>query len=275
MQLRSPWQVRQCVKAYGAQVVVRTDRAEAMPALLSRLPYGSSLVPGGDALFPDYVYSIVFARQQGDAAVLNRNGRRVAICQGKEQLLDLFESQIAQGVAKAARERVFVHCGVVGWRGQAILIPGRTCYGKTTLVARFLEAGATYYSDEFALLDVAGRVHPFSRPLQIRRHPGSLKQTPVSAEELGGAGGVGREEIQPALLLACRYRHGAGWRPRQITPGAAVLELLRHTVSAYKSPEPAFQATSHAVSRITAWRGWRGEAQPVVEWALRHLDAGL
>jgi hypothetical protein len=31
-------------------------------------------------------------------------------------------------------------------------------------VAELVRAGATYYSDEFAVLDSRGRVHPFPRP---------------------------------------------------------------------------------------------------------------
>jgi hypothetical protein len=272
--LRRPWQVRQWVTAYGARVVLRTNRAAVMPLLRSRLPLGSELSFQGDGGAPDHVYSIVFTGNGDQEAALLRDGRRVAFCRSQASLLDIFASQLALGVARAARERVFLHCGVVGWRGQAILIPGRTCYGKTTLVARFLEAGATYYSDEFALLDSAGHVHPYARPLQIRRQHGNLLQTPVSAEALGGAGGIGRDAIQPVLMLACRYRDRASWRPTQITPGAATLELLRHSLSAYWSPEAAFHAASLTASRLSAWRGWRGEAQPVVEWALRRLDAG-
>jgi hypothetical protein len=75
-------------------------------------------------------------------------------------------------------------------------------------------------------------------------------------------------------MLLCRYRKGATWRPREITPGAAALELLRHCFTAYWSPQAAFQAVSRASSHLAAWRGWRGEAQPVVEWALSLLDAG-
>jgi hypothetical protein len=270
--LRRPWQALECATAYGAEVVVRTNRAEAMPALLARLPCGSRLIADGEASHPKCVFSVVFSPNGDETFVLNRNGRRVALCRREEHLLDLFESQVALSVAKSATKYIFVHCGVVGWRGKAILIPGHTCYGKTTLVGRFLEAGAAYYSDEFAILDSAGKVHPYARPLQIRRQPGSLKQTPVTMEELGATGGIGQESIQPALLLCCRYREGGRWRPKELTPSVAALELLRYSFTAYWSMEAAFRAASESASRLSAWRGARGEAHEVVEWALRHLD---
>ena len=168
-----------------------------MPGLLSRLPLGSRLIAGEDGSAPDRVLSIAFSGQADQVAVIKRDGRRVYVCRGQAQLLDAIESEMALNVARAARERIFLHCGVVGWRGRAILIPGHTCHGKTTLVTRFLEAGATYYSDEFALLDDMGRVHPFARPLHIRRQPGSLKQTPVPAEEISGAGQLEKLRSNP------------------------------------------------------------------------------
>jgi len=261
--------------AYGAEVVVRSNRASVMPALLARLPYGSHLLAGEDTLHSKCVFSVVYSGNGDGSSVLNRNGRRVALCRNEEQLLDVFESQAALRVAKLATECIFVHCGVVGWEGRAILLPGSSCCGKTTLVKCFLEAGATYYSDEFALLDSEGKVHPYPRPLQIRRQPGSLKQTSVTVEELGAVGGIGREPIQPALMLCCHYREGGRWRPKELSPSVAALELLHLSFTAYWSMEAAFRATSQSASRLSAWRGTRGEAHEVVEWALRQLETGV
>jgi hypothetical protein len=272
--LRQPSGVLERAVAYGAEMVVRTNRAKAMPALLARLPYGSRLLAGGDAPHSKCVFTVIFSSNGDGSAVLNRNGRRVALCRDEGRLLDVFESQAALRVAKSATECIFVHCGVVGWGGRAILIPGSTCSGKTTLVRCFLEAGATYYSDEFALLDDEGKVHPYPRPLQIRCQPGSLKQTPVTVEELGAVGGIGQEPIQPALMLCCRYREGGRWRPKELSPGVAALELLHMSFTAYWSMEAAFRATSQSASRLKAWRGNRGEAHEVVEWALRQLETG-
>ena len=65
-------------------------------------------------------------------------------------------------VANYAPDRVFVHAGVVAWRGRALVLPGTSFAGKTTLVAELVRAGAIYYSDEYAVLDEQGRVHPYS-----------------------------------------------------------------------------------------------------------------
>jgi hypothetical protein len=266
------WQER--FSAYGTQVEVRTNRASILPTLMRRLPLGSEPIEADTGFEPDLDFSIEFPAENDSRAILRFDGRRVGTCQDEAELLDFFERQVTWRVSLAAKSRVFIHAGVVAWRGQGILIPGQTCFGKTTLVMRFLEAGATYYSDDLALLDGEGLVHPYARALQVRRQSGSLLQTRVPVEEIGGAPKVGREPIRPALMLACRYRQGAHWRPTELTPGAAALELLRQSFSAHKSTEFAFHAAGHAASQMSSWRGTRGEAQPVVEWALKLLDAG-
>ena len=89
-------------------------------------------------------------------------------------------------VAEEARRGVFVHAGVVGWKGRALVLPGKSGAGKTTLVAELIRAGATYYSDEYAVLDERGRVHPYARPLAVRvdgrrqrrRYPGVVRRPP-------------------------------------------------------------------------------------------------
>ena len=61
-----------------------------------------------------------------------------------------------------------MHAGAVAWRDRGIVIPGRSHSGKTTLVRALVEA-ARYYSDEFAVLDPQGRLHPYPLPLRSAR----------------------------------------------------------------------------------------------------------
>ena len=52
-----------------------------------------------------------------------------------------------------------------------------------------LRAGATYYSDEYALLDESGRVHPFARKLSLRQ-PDGARPLRCTANELGAPTGT-------------------------------------------------------------------------------------
>ena len=89
-------------------------------------------------------------------------------------------------IAEVARNRVFVHAGVVGWKGRAIVIPGRSYSGKSTLVSELIRAGAAYYSDEYAVFDSRGRVYPFAKPLEMRDVVRHVEEIASDARALGG-----------------------------------------------------------------------------------------
>lgn len=166
-------------------------------------------------------------------------------------------SHLTLHVAEFAPDYVFLHAGVVAWQDRALLLPGFSHAGKSTLVAELVRSGATYYSDEFALLDTDGRVHPFTRTLQMRR-PGRPEQTPLPLDHLNGSAGV--EPLPVALILFTQFADGAGWAPEALPPGRAVLEMFLHAVPAQRTPARVLATLSAAVHRATAYRTQRGEA---------------
>jgi hypothetical protein len=249
------------ISAFGVKVGVRVNEADAFGKLVPYLPVGwkpSSTESVG------CVYSIELdgVNDRAPAShLLYRDRKKIFTCAEERLLLDTFESHITIHVADRARDRVFVHAGVVGWRGRAIVIPGRSFSGKTTLITELLRAGAVYYSDEYSVFDRQGRVHPYARPLHIREN-GDSGQTKHAAEKLGAR--VGRKPLPLGLIVATRYRAGAYWRPRQISAGLGVLELLKNTVSARRAPEAALTSFQSAVAGAKVLRGIRGDAAEVV-----------
>jgi len=171
-------------------------------------------------------------------------------------------------VAERAPDHLFVHAGVVGWDGRAIVMPGASFAGKTTLVQAWLEAGATYYSDEFAVLDRGGRVHPFARPLAIRDSSTAvIRRVPVAA--LGAE--TGTTPLPIGLVLMTSYRVGARWRPRRLTAARTLLALMGHTVAARGNPAHSMPTLKQAVTGRMTFAGSRGEARPLLSGVLRHL----
>ncbi len=165
---------------------------------------------------------------------------------------------------------LFVHAGVVGWEGQAIVIPGRSFAGKTTLVKALVEAGAVYYSDEFAVLDKAGRVHPYPRPLSIRSNNGQhTRKTPV--ESLGGQAGV--DPLPVGLIVVTEYQPDAAWQPRKLTPGQALLALMDNTVAARRNPAHSMPILKQAVTRAVTLKSKRSEARDIAPRLLGRLAA--
>jgi hypothetical protein len=126
-----------------------------------------------------------------------------------------------------------------------------------------------YFSDEHAVLDDKGRIHPYPRPLSLRRGAGKRARK-VPVEELGGT--AGKKSIPVALVLATRYEAGRVWRPRRITPGRAVLELLSHTIPARRVPERAVATLRSVAERATVIKGVRGEASEIAKALLDRCE---
>jgi hypothetical protein len=174
-------------------------------------------------------------------------------------------------VANCAPDRVFVHAGVVGWQGHALVLPGTSFAGKTTLVAELVRAGATYYSDEYAVLDEHGRVYPYARDLQMRQ-PGSPEQTPFAAERLSGT--VGTAPLSVSHVAFARYKESGRWNPEPISAGLAVLEMLRHAIPVQRTPARVMATLAKMMENATAVRSERGEAYEAARALLTAMPVG-
>jgi hypothetical protein len=165
--------------------------------------------------------------------------------------------------------RLFAHAGVVGWQECAIIIPGRSGSGKTTLVAELVRAGATYYSDEFAVFDHNGYVYPYPKPLSLREVQGGHR-IKLSAEELGGR--IGTNPLPVAIVLATQYDEHARWQPQILSPGQAVLRLFENTIDARRRPQCAISIFARVVTNCLAISGPRPSSDQVVPSLLALCD---
>ena len=183
-------------------------------------------------------------------------------------VLEQFARDLMTHVGNFCPDRVFVHAGVVGWKGQALVLPGTSFAGKSTLSAALVRAGATYYSDEFAIVDEMGWVHPYARDLQIRE-PGSREQRNTPVELLNGHAGT--TPLRVAQVVFAHYESGAHWNPQPLSPGMAVLELLLHCIPVQRDPRRAMSTLTAMVAGATAWSSARGEADAVAHALLQSL----
>ena len=267
---RLGWAAELSFQAYGLAIGIRTNDASLLQAIRPYLP--PSLKPASAPA--KKIYSIL-----GGGSPAHKHIRRLNLLYGNVQrlartaeltsLLEIFRSDVNLYVAENAPRRWFVHAGAVGWKGRAIVIPGPSFSGKTTLVQEFLGAGAAYYSDEFAVLDRSGLVHPFAAPLSVRgRDPDKHEMRP--ADEFGSS--IGVRPLPVGCVIATRYQPGKKWKCKEISKARGVLALLANTVAAPKKTSGTLSALSSAVADAVSYKSNRGEAREVVEFVLEELE---
>ena len=176
----------------------------------------------------------------------------------KVTVLDVLDSAIRLRISELAPGRVFIHAGAVEYEGRALVLPGPSLVGKTTLVAALVSQGAAYLSDEYAVLDGAGFVHPYPKPLSLRADPGSRVQTDEPAHRFGAVAEDGPLPVR--LIAVTRYESGAEWRPARRPAADGAMVLLENAVPARERPRETLAAVRQACAQALVLEGPRGEA---------------
>jgi hypothetical protein len=261
---RLGWAEGLAFDAFGVRVGVRVNVSGMLARLLPLLPPGWKK---SRRLVTQRLYSLMVA-ESGERVGMRRlhllyaDSARVARDAALDQVLEAFEADLHLHTAEASLDVTFLHAGVVGWEGRAIVVPGRSFSGKTTLVREMLRLGATYYSDEFAVVDNSGLVHPFARPLGIREKS-SDAQTRYTAERLGATVGMGPLPVGMAVIS--EYQMGARWRPVPLSQGQGALELLANSVAVRREPRQTLIRVHELARQAVFVRGRRGEAREAAE----------
>ena len=257
------------LESYGVPVRISVSDPSLLERLPAHFPPGWKSAPAQSA---EEEFSLVRARPKHRRSQgrwqLFHGVDRIAEATNVDDLLNHLESWLRLTVAIRSPSRIFVHAGVVGWRGRALLLPGRSHSGKTTLVAALVRAGATYLSDEYTVLDEYGRVHPFAKPLSIRQpQSGRAQKCPVEA--LGGKAAT--RSLPVGLVVVTRHRQGARWRPRMLSPAEGLFALLSNTPTALTRSEDALRTLKQVVLHAKTLRGTRAEAEQIAPLLLEHL----
>ncbi|MCY7377328.1 MAG: hypothetical protein LH472_15320 [Pyrinomonadaceae bacterium] len=193
----------------------------------------------------------------------------------REIFFDLVESRIRITVAEFAVGKVFLHAGVVGWQGKAIIIPATSFSGKTTLVAELVKKGAAYYSDEYAVLDADGNVEPFPKWLSLRGIIDDWTQLDCPVEAIGGIAATGT--IPVGLVLIARYdkakKSPRKWQPRKLSQGAGIMEILPHTLPIRNKPKFVLEVLKKLTNRAIIVKTVRGDAVEFAETLLSYVES--
>lgn len=255
-----PWADSIFFSGYGARIEVRFADPVLGADLALRAMAGARLAAPGPA---DRVLSVFHA---GDRYWIYGDDEMKCQPVLRSDLLNAFDTHLRAAFAEFSRRKLFVHSGAVGWQGRALILPGTSRAGKSTMVAALVRAGAEYFSDEYAVIDEQGRVHPFARPLSLR-DPISARQQQVKVETLGGV--AARSPLPIGLVIMTHFQEGETWRPARLRPGEGALALLANTIAARRWPDLALSVIGAVVDRAIVLRSPRGEAHHVAGEILR------
>ncbi len=211
--------------------------------------------------------------RQGRTYFLFQNGEEIASGGSRKKFFKFFDSVVRAAVAELAVDRVFVHAGVVGWKGKAIVMPADSFKGKSTLTAELVRRGAEYFSDDFALFDCNGLVHAYPRPFAMRTTDGKFREYQITVESLGGAYGL--DPLPVGLVLFTEYRAGAAWDPKILTPGGALLEMIPYALTFRHRPKFSLLVLNSVLSHAIIATSPRGSAEDFAEVILNFVDKGV
>lgn len=172
-------------------------------------------------------------------------------------------------LVRGLTDRIALHAGAACWRGRAALLPGPSHAGKSALVSELLISGWEYWSDEYALVDCAGLVHPYPRALVLRSADGTMRAQPAATRQAS----TGRGPAPVRLVVRLDYRPGARWNVQRVAQSQMILELLKNTpqpISGVKMAAPLVRLAAGAA----CYAGVRGEAGEAAERLRELVECG-
>ena len=257
------------IESYGVKVGITANYAEAVQAVRKTL----------EEYLPDCFVEIEesetphnFRLRWNPSGIdsFYKNGKKLYGAELREKLLENLASEIRRTVAEFAVGHVFIHSGVVSWKGKAIVMPAKSLGGKTSLTAALIKRGALYYSDEYAILDADGFLYPFPKKLSVRETSDHRQQVLRPVEQFGGRAAA--EKTRVGMFLLTRYKPNAGWNPKTLTPAQGILEIIKHTVPIRTNPGFVLEVLNRVVREAVVVKSNRGDVSKSVDSILDFFE---
>ena len=247
--------------SFGVSIALTTNEDASMEDLRALVP------PHSTSCSPDDVqhrlllrrtqagpYDVRYELKEGEQLSEQDPLAWVATAVERSFALAMIDSYVHNTVALYAPDHVFVQRAVVAYDDRALVMPGKPLTGRTTFVKALVAAGLTYVSDEYAIFDREGRVHPYARALD------------------GTVAEVATEPLSVGAVLVTSYWPGAAWQPVRQTSGAGLLALMSHSVGGQERPDLALGAMKAAMAtEPVVLETRRGEADEATEQLLSEL----
>lgn len=173
--------------------------------------------------------------------------------------LENFAKKIEYAVAERSQDYVFVHAGVVAVNGELLLFPGESFSGKSTLVAALVQQGATYFSDEYAVVTTEGIVLPYPRPISLRTGL-YFKEGRTDLSDFGPSANHTLHGLPASKIMFLTYESESELQVEAIDYPSALIELSKNTVAFRDRPDMSFSYLHNLLNRAQTLRGKRGSA---------------
>jgi hypothetical protein len=175
--------------------------------------------------------------------------------------------------AMVAPSHLIFHAGVVERQGRAIIMPGASGTGKSTLSSGLGYHGWRLFSDEFGLLRLSdGQIVPYPRLISLKNQSEAVMRAVAPATRfskpyhgtpkgtitylLPPADSIARmtEPATPGLLVFPVFEPGAEAQIQKMTKAEAFILLRNCSVNAQWLGLPAFEALNRIVESCEAYR---------------------
>lgn len=243
------------IESYSVKIKIETDLNLDFENIKINL---AKNLPNEFKLLKEDIFDHSFFISKVNSTFKLQMAEKVSESENLGVLLEQLVSHVRVTVAEFAVGKVFLHAGVVAVGGEAIILPAQSFQGKTTLVAELVRNGAVYYSDEYAVLDEKGYVHPFPKMLSMRGIIDDYTQLDIPVEEFGGVAGT--KAIPVALVLITEYKKNAKWKPKELSSGQGIMEILPHTLPIRNKPEFTLNVLNNVAERAIITKTKRAEA---------------
>jgi hypothetical protein len=207
-----------------------------------------------------------------------------------EEVLPHVEWALNWEVVRRMDSFLQLHAGVMERDGVGVVFPASPGSGKTTLCAGLLSRGWRFLSDEFALIDGEGMIHPYPKALCIKEGSFVVMEhlgLPMVSPRRYRKGKKGRVAyVNPRVVghegigERCRLRHvvfpkfeeGATPRLRSITRGETGFELAQLSFNLRKKGNRGMEMLMGALQRADCHRLVSGDIDATCDLLERSLD---
>ena len=250
--------------AHGLRIRIETSDPELIGLIREELPPGLFEAPRDD-LDVDRQYVLAWSDGNPAGYVLEADDERTGPFTTAESAVERLESSLQIYVAEFAQPHLFLHAGVVQWLGLTIVLPGSSFAGKSTLTRALVNEGATYFSDEFAVLDLEGRVRPYARKLSQREGPlGPRGRIDLDAHSPSQDGDFVPPYVDVVALI--RYESDSVWQAERLVGGEAVIAMSEHMVAIRNRPAETLQMLVNVVEHAQVYRCVRPDLDSALDW---------